>query len=107
MGAVLFGCAGTFRYWHAWIYLFLFFALSAIITVDLLRRDPELLQRRMKGGPTAERRPTQRLIMLGASIGFVSLLVVPALDFRHSGSSVPLIVVVVGNLLLLVGFGLI
>jgi hypothetical protein len=70
MGTLLFGCAGTFKYWHAWVYLSLFFALSGVITQDLLRRDSALLQRRMKGGPTAEARPVQRLIMFGASLAF-------------------------------------
>jgi protein-S-isoprenylcysteine O-methyltransferase Ste14 len=107
MGALLFGCAGTLGYWQAWIYMSLFFVLSGLITQDLVRRDPALLQRRMKGGPTAEARPLQRLIMLGASVGFVSLLVVPALDFRHGWSSVPVVGVVVGDVLFVVGFGFI
>lgn len=107
MGALLFGCAGTLEYWQAWVYLFLFFTLSAVLTQDLLRRDPALLQRRMKGGPTAEGRPLQRLIMSGASLGFVSLLVVPALDFRHGWSTVPVTGVVIGNVLFAVGFGFI
>jgi protein-S-isoprenylcysteine O-methyltransferase Ste14 len=107
MGALLFGCAGTLRYWHAWVYLSLFFALSAVITLDVLRRDPALLRRRMRGGPTAERRPLQRLIMLAASLGFVALLVVPALDVRHGWSSVPVAGVFVGDVLFVVGFGFI
>ena len=107
IGALLFSCAGTARYWHAWIYLALFFALSAVITADLLRRDPALLRRRMKGGPTAEGRPLQRVIMLGASLGFVSLLVVPALDFRHRWSSVPVTGVAIGDVLFAIGFGFI
>ena len=84
MGLLLFGCAGTVRYWQAWIYLSLFVGLSAAITLDLMRHDPALLARRMKGGPTAEPRPLQRLIMVGASLGFIGLLVVPALDFDSS-----------------------
>lgn len=107
MAALLFGCAGTLRYPAGWIYLCLFFGLSAALTFDLLRRDPALLQRRLKGGPAAERRPVQRLIMVGASLGFVSLLVVPALDFRYGWSSVPLPVVVVGDVLFVIGFGFI
>jgi len=107
MGGLLFACAGTWRYWQAWVYLVLFFGLSALITLDLLRRDPALLQRRMKGGPTAEGRPLQRFLMLGASLGFVSLLVVPALDFRHGWSSVPMIGVVIGDVLFAIGFGFI
>jgi protein-S-isoprenylcysteine O-methyltransferase Ste14 len=107
MGLVIFVAAGSLRYWHAWIYLLLFFGLSTIITLDLMRRDPALLERRMKGGPTAERRPQQRLIMLGASLGFIALLVVPALDFRFGWSVVPLGGVVVGDALFVLGFGFI
>ncbi|HUJ26191.1 MAG TPA: hypothetical protein VLW85_09245 [Myxococcales bacterium] len=88
MGAALFLCAGTLRYWQAFIYLLLFFSLSAAVTVDLIARDPALLERRLKGGPTAEARPVQRVIMLGASIGFLSLMVLPALDFRRHGAQV-------------------
>jgi len=107
MGALLFGCAGTLRYWQGWVYLSLFFALSGIITLDLLRRDPALLRRRLKGGPTVERRPVQRVIMLGASFGFVGLLVIPALDSRYGWSSVPLTGVIIGDALFAVGFGFI
>jgi protein-S-isoprenylcysteine O-methyltransferase Ste14 len=107
MGLLLFGCAGSLRYWQAWIYLLLFFGLSAAITSDLLRRDPALLERRMKGGPTAEQRPVQRFIMLGASVGFIGLLVLPALDYRFKWSAVPPAVVVLGDVLFALGFGFI
>jgi protein-S-isoprenylcysteine O-methyltransferase Ste14 len=104
MGALLFGLAGTLRYWQAWVYLFLFFALSAALTQDLLRRDPALLERRMKGGPTAEKRPVQRVIMVGASLAFLSLIVVPGLDRRYGWSSVPVAGVVLGDVLFAIGF---
>jgi hypothetical protein len=41
-----------------------------------MRHDPALLARRTKGGPTAERRRVQKLIMVVKSIGFVALPVV-------------------------------
>jgi protein-S-isoprenylcysteine O-methyltransferase Ste14 len=107
MGLLLFGSAGTLRYWRAWVYLLLFFSLSGAITLDLIRRDPALLERRMKGGPTAERRPLQQFIMLGASLGFISLLVLPALDFRLHWSAVPFGGVVLGDALFVFGFGFI
>ena len=107
MGLLMFAAAGTARYWQAWIYLLLFLGLSAVITLDLLRHDPALLERRMKGGPAAERRPQQRLIMLGASLGFIGLLVVPALDARFKWSTVPLAGVVIGDVLFALGFGFI
>lgn len=107
VGLLLFGSAGTLRYWQAWVYLLLLVSLSGATTLDLIRRDPALLERRMKGGPTAERRPQQRIIMLGTSLGFIGLLVLPALDFRLHGSTVPLGVVVLGDALCVLGFGLI
>jgi protein-S-isoprenylcysteine O-methyltransferase Ste14 len=105
MGLLLFGSAGTLHYWQAWVYLLLFVSLSGAITLDLSRHDPALLERRMKGGPTAERRPRQRVIMLGASLGFISLLVLPALDARFGWSVVPVGGVVVGDVLFVLGFG--
>ncbi len=107
MAALIFGCAGTLHYWQGWIYLSLFVGMSAAITLDLIRHDPALLARRMKGGPTAERRPLQRLIMLGASLGFVGLLVIPALDFRFKWSEVPPAGVLAGDILFALGFGVI
>jgi len=103
-GLVLFGAAGTWRYGAAWVYLALFSGLSVLVTADVMRRDPALLERRMKGGPTAESRPRQRWSMLGASIGFVALLVVPALDRRWGWSHVPSAIVALGDLMLVAGF---
>ena len=107
LAIVLFVCAGTTRYWQGWVYLLLLFLMSAGITVDLMRRDPALLERRMKGGPAAEPRPLQRFLVLGASVGFFGLIVIPALDFRYKWSSVSLAAVVTGDVLFVVGFLLI
>src|SRR5262249_6698290 len=107
MGLLLFVPAGTVHYWQAWVYLSIFLGASALTTLYLLRRDPALLERRMSGGPTAEKRPAQRLIMLATSSGFIALLVVPALDHRFGWSAVPLGVVVAGDVLVALGFGLI
>lgn len=96
--------AGTLDYWQAWAFLTVYFASSLAITLDLMRRDPELLERRMRGGPTAEKDPTQRLIMLLASLGFVGLLVVPALDRRYGWSRVPPAAALVGDALVAIGF---
>ncbi len=104
IGLLLFVPAGTINYWQAWIFLAVFFGASAIITGYLMRKDPALLQRRMAGGPTAEKEPAQKIIMLFASIGFIGLLVVPALDRRFGWSHVPLVLEIIGNLLIAIGF---
>jgi protein-S-isoprenylcysteine O-methyltransferase Ste14 len=104
MGLLLFVPAGTVTYWQAWVYLSIFMGASFQTTLYLMRRDPALLARRMRGGPTAEKRTPQKLIMLVASAGFIALLVVSALDRRFGWSEVPLGVVILGDLLVLTGF---
>ena len=107
MGLLLFVPAWTLHYWQAWVYLSIFTGTSILTTLYLMRHDRALLERRMKGGPTAEKRPAQKLIMLCTSIGFIALLVVPALDFRFGWSAVPLGGVVAGDILVVIGFYLI
>jgi protein-S-isoprenylcysteine O-methyltransferase Ste14 len=58
----------------------------------------------MRGGPLAEQRREQRVIMWFTSFAFIALLVVPGLDHRYGWSSVPLSVVIPGNVLVALGF---
>jgi len=104
MAAILFNTAGTVNYWQAWVFLLILIILSLLITIYLIRNDPELLKRRMRGGPTAEKRVSQRVIMIFTSLGFIGLLVVPGLDRRFSWSTVPLAVVIAGDALVALGY---
>jgi protein-S-isoprenylcysteine O-methyltransferase Ste14 len=104
MGLLLFVPAGTVHYWQAWFYLAIFFGGGALLTLYLIRKDPALLERRMSGGPTAEKRPAQQVIMAATSLCFIALIVVPAFDHRYGWSSVPLYGVLAGGALIVVGF---
>jgi protein-S-isoprenylcysteine O-methyltransferase Ste14 len=104
MGLLLFLSAGTPQYWQAWFFLTVFFGASFSITVYLMKRDPALLKRRLSGGPTAEKEKTQKIIMSLTSIGFIGLLVVPAVDYRFKWSRVPLYMVIAGDILTALGF---
>lgn len=103
-GLLLFVPAGTIRYWKAWVYLAIFMGASLFLSLYLIKNDPALLERRMRGGPMAEKEPAQKVIMFFASIGFIALLVVPALDVRLGWSAVPLPVVIAGDLLVAICF---
>jgi protein-S-isoprenylcysteine O-methyltransferase Ste14 len=107
MGIVLCGAAGTAHYWQAWVYLAIFFGASASTTLYLVRKDPALLARRMRGGPFAEHEGTQRLVMAFASLGFIGFLVVSGLDRRFGWSAVPLYAVLVGDALVATGLYLV
>jgi protein-S-isoprenylcysteine O-methyltransferase Ste14 len=104
MALLLFVPAWTIHYWQAWVYLSIFTGASLFITLYLIRKDPALLARRMRGGPRAEERTAQKIIMVCASIGFTALLVVSALDHHFGWSSLPPYGVVLGDLLAAIGF---
>ncbi len=99
MGALIFVPAGTLQYWQGWVFLGIYFCASFLVVIYLIRKDPALLQRRMRGGPTAEKQPAERVIMLFVSLAFFAMLVVPALDHRLRWSQVPLWVTILGELL--------
>src|SRR5450631_2522672 len=104
MAALLFVPAGTFDYWQAWTFLAVYFAWSLAITLYLVKKDPKLLERRMRGGPTAEKETTQKIIMVLTSLGFIGLMVVPALDHRFGWSHMTTYAVLAGEGLVAVGW---
>jgi protein-S-isoprenylcysteine O-methyltransferase Ste14 len=96
--------AGTLDYSQAWIFLTVYFVSSLAITLHLMKKDPKLLARRMSGGPIAEKEPAQRIIMVLMSLGFIGLLVIPALDHRFAWSRMPSSMALAGDALVALGF---
>ncbi len=54
MAALLFIPAGTMDFWQAWLFMAVFEVVTSAITVYLAMKDPKLLERRMRAGPTAD-----------------------------------------------------
>jgi len=104
MAALIFIPARTLAYWQAWIFLGVYFAASLAITVYLMIKDPELLARRMSGGPAAEKEKTQKIIMVFASLGFIGLIVFSALDHRLAWSHMQPSVALAGDVLVVLGW---
>ncbi|WP_237572224.1 methyltransferase family protein [Mycolicibacterium lacusdiani] len=102
-GAALFVPAGTVDYWQAWVFIAVFLTATMVPSAYLAVRDPAALARRMKAGPTAETRPAQRIVMSATVLLVVATLVVSALDHRFGWSSVPLWLIVVGDVLVVGG----
>ena len=59
LGVLLFLPAWTLTYWQAWVFIVVFMGSANAIGVYLYLKDPELLERRKKGGPTAEQNMAQ------------------------------------------------
>ncbi|MGH6737480.1 MAG: methyltransferase family protein [Bradyrhizobium sp.] len=104
MASLLFVAAGTFDYWQAWMFLGAYFGASLALTLYLIKWDPALLARRMSGGPFAEKEPAQKIIMSVASLGFIGLIVVPALDNRLGWSHMSTFAMLAGDALVALGW---
>ena len=96
--------AGTLDYWEGWLFSAVFIACSLAITLYLAVKDPQLLERRMNVGPSAEKEPTQKTIMIGALLTFAAMPVLSAIDHRLGWSSVPTPVVIFGNILIVLSY---
>jgi protein-S-isoprenylcysteine O-methyltransferase Ste14 len=103
LAALLFLPAWTVHYWQAWIFLSVFSASVLAITIYLMKKDPNLLQRRVNAGPAAEKRSRQKTIQFLASIAFIAVIIFPAIDQRFTWSRLPPCVAIAGDVLVALG----
>jgi len=104
MAAMLFLPAWSLRYWEAWIFWFEFAGLTVGITIYLLIKDPALVERRLAGGPTAEKEKSQQVIQSLALFFFCALIVLPAIDHRLGWSHLSWPFVLLGHVLVAIGW---
>src|SRR5947209_12640243 len=102
-GVILFGPAGTFHYWQAWVFIAVFTAASIGPTVYLARANPAALQRRMHAGPRAETRAAQKVIITSSFLVLFAMVAFSALDHRMGWSTVPVWVSLLGDVLVSAG----
>jgi protein-S-isoprenylcysteine O-methyltransferase Ste14 len=102
-GLMFFWPAGTFRYWQAWTYIAILFILMLGAFAYLIKKDPELLERRMR---TKEKERRQKTISAAAGLVYLGVYLLPGFDRRHGWSSVPVFVVIAADILVLAGYGL-
>jgi protein-S-isoprenylcysteine O-methyltransferase Ste14 len=106
LGFILFYPAGTFDYWQAWVFIAIFTITTSVPSLYLVRTNPAALQRRMHGGPLAEGRAVQKLIIVGALLGIFGMVALSAFDRRFGWSSVPAVICVIGDVLVVAGLAI-
>jgi protein-S-isoprenylcysteine O-methyltransferase Ste14 len=106
LGFILFYPAGTFDYWQAWVFIATFTTATIVPSLYLARTNPAALQRRMHAGPLAEGRTVQKFIIIGVVFGLFAMIVLSAFDHRFGWSSVPAVVCVIGDVLIVAGLTL-
>jgi protein-S-isoprenylcysteine O-methyltransferase Ste14 len=96
----LFIPAGSLRYWQGWVFMALLFLPMPVTTVYFLKRDPQLVERRLR---TEEKISEQKTILQWAhSVVFGSLLI-PGLDYRFGWSRVSLWLTILSQVFVFAG----
>jgi protein-S-isoprenylcysteine O-methyltransferase Ste14 len=103
LGLLLFLPAGTFNYWQAWVFIATFVVATIFPTIYIARTNPAALQRRMRGGPRAEARTVQKVVITGALLALSTMLAFSAFDHRMGWSSAPAWVCLLGDVLVVIG----
>ena len=103
-GLPLFVSAGTLNYWQGWLFLAVFVIATILHTVYLAKNDPELLERRMRAGPTAEKRTVQQIVMAVVTALFFLILVLGGLDHRFGWSALPFWIPLSGDALIALSY---
>ena len=93
----------SFNYWQAWVFLAVFAISVFLITLYFLRKDPNLIQSRLKVGPVAEQQKSQKIIQALASIFFILPFIASSIDHRLGWSNVPVWVILLGDFLVALG----
>jgi protein-S-isoprenylcysteine O-methyltransferase Ste14 len=101
IGLMLFLPAGTLDYWQAWIYCAVLFIPMFFVVFYFLKKNPELLERRMRMKEKEEKQKT--IIKIGYILFFIGFII-PGLDYRYHWSDVPDLIVISANAIVLAGY---
>ncbi len=101
VAVILFIPAGSPRYWQGWVFMAILFVPMPITSVYFLKRDPQLVERRLR---TEEKITTQKTIIRWAQWVVFLSLVIPGLDFRFAWSRVPLWLTILSQLFVFAGY---
>jgi protein-S-isoprenylcysteine O-methyltransferase Ste14 len=103
LGLLLFLPAGTLNYWQAWVFIGMFTVATIVPSTYIGRTNPAALQRRLRGGPRAEARTVQKIVIVGAFLGLFAMVAFSAYDHRMGWSQPPAWVCLLGDVLVVVG----
>ena len=98
---LLFLPAGTLLYPHAWLFMAVLFIPVMIMGVVLYIKAPSLLEKRLS---EKESEGTQKWVVALSGLMFIAAFVIPALEFRFFGASVPKWCVILSAVIFLLGY---
>jgi protein-S-isoprenylcysteine O-methyltransferase Ste14 len=82
-GGLLFGTAGTFRWWRAWVFVGIVFVSTIAFMLFVFRDRQDLLRERMKGLVQKGQPTFDRVLVLAAVAAFMGTIAFIGLDVFH------------------------
>jgi protein-S-isoprenylcysteine O-methyltransferase Ste14 len=96
--------AGTVNFWQVYAYFAVILIPMFFILLYFLKNNPLFLERRLR---TKEKEKPQKVIQIVFTFFFVLGFIIPGLDKRFGWSEVPVLVVVIFDVIVLLGYILI
>ena len=103
LSALLFGAAGTWQFYQAWVLLGVLFVPMAIMGTVMLVKNPELLSKRLNA---KEKEQEQKWVVASSGILFVASFVLAGLNFRYDWCVLPWWVVGVASVIFVFAYAL-
>ena len=86
VGLLLFLPAGTFAFWQAWLLIFILFVPMFIAGLILMKKGPDLLQKRLNA---KEEQTEQKTVILLSGLMFLAAFIAAGLNFRFGWIALP------------------
>src|SRR5512135_994931 len=86
IGVLLFGPAGSLRYWNGWLFLVALFVPMTFALAYFFKKDRSLLEKRLR---LREKQTEQRTYVKLSVVWFLISFLVPGFDYRFGWSEVP------------------
>ena len=101
VGALLFIPAGSFGYRNAWLFLGILFIPMFCAGIVMMRRDPELLKKRLNA---KEEEQEQKTVIALSGVMFLAAFIVAGLNYRFGWLTMPKWLVIAGAVLFLAAY---
>jgi protein-S-isoprenylcysteine O-methyltransferase Ste14 len=101
MCVIFFLPAGSFKYWEAWVYSVAMFIPMISTIVYLVKKDPALLERRMR---LKEKEKKQKIIVQYFRLPFILGFFIPGFDYRFNLSEISAVIVIIANIIVFLGY---
>ena len=101
---LLFLPSWTINFWEAWVYWGVISFSIIIIDIYFVKKDPKLIERRMRLGTVGEKKRSQKILQSILSLFYVFLFVFPGFDHRYHWSDVPASLIIIADALVLLSY---